>query len=1044
MRQVVIPSLDGGAGDSDEDYRDDDSEVEPAKMLDQDEVQAAFDDILDQAKSQKLNLGRKENRQKFMQAYGHLLARTTRDSAQTLLHLIASTLGHKSLTRCVIRNQKTLLSYTDEAGKTPLHLAIAKKNLNFIDVVVDEIDGLDALLQMRCEHARNCIHAAIYHHLKPESTIALIKAASEETLRATDQSGLTPLHLAVDYKYASESHLRIVQALIAHGDGALDIFTKDPKDLSVYEYHQFTRSLWRKRLEDSVSARLAERRQEEFAGSTQGQKNELTGVRASFQGSPERASRKDLFVPEQRGKDGRRGPALPSVGIHRRDSELVDEPTSGPNTYGHHQRRTAAEDGKSAADGLPGVEDFKLLRRSTAGASKTGQKGEDNTRLQEEEKRKAEYADTILREVKLYYLRTTLETDSRFDSRDQHNAVRFLHGANFNNISLCFDYSEAPAEIFEDSFIQSYDHMNFDQVLRYVSFRRIELQKPPAPSRESRLTKHRPARPKTGRGRSDLTVFFGWLQRKGVKHILKVIVDDLKDPPHSDKAIEDCLRPFEVEVLDWRKVDLCPETILTACRNVRQLHLRWSGNRAILRAWSEPEGLPRLENLEAVHLMWDDGQALESADRINMYVEDFKERLNESATRNMNEADALGGEKTQETRSILVFKRKTDVAGSERLVQQGGFAKTQSGTNEMNLQSNRWLNCMDRFADEIQNVRLDDIKPQHDIKVALIDDGADPYVESLRGKIRGGESFDRGFPHENGPSPYYRSSKGHGTVMADMICRVCPMAKLYVYKLEMQPSLNLATQTPGQEYIAAESAALAVRAAITQKVDIISMSWTVKDTEDNHNGINGLREAVKDALNSGILLFCAAADTGAVTEVEYPWSFDQRRIFRIGAATADGRVWGPTGSPRDLSFIVPGHKVVSRNPHREGALPDDFEERTGSSVATALAAGLAALILHCVRLGAIHTEREALRGVRSPTAVSDADVESLKKHHNMHGVLRAIGLDEGQQRFIEVWRRFDGPAQELKSPGINSSGEALDVVAKLARDLVSGIAGGSS
>jgi hypothetical protein len=113
-------------------------------------------------------------------------------------------------------------------------------------------------------------------------------------------------------------------------------------------------------------------------------------------------------------------------------------------------------------------------------------------------------------------------------------------------------------------------------------------------------------------------------------------------------------------------------------------------------------------------------------------------------------------------------------------------------------------------------------------------------------------------------------------------------------------------------------------------------------------------------------------------------------------------------------------------------------------VATALAAGLAALILHCVRLGAIHTEREALRGVRSPTAVNDADVESLKKHHNMHGVLRAIGLDEGQQRFIEVWRRFDGPAQELKSPGINSSGEALDIMAKLARDLVSGIAGGSS
>ncbi|KAJ3469624.1 hypothetical protein MRS44_003689 [Fusarium solani] len=86
---------------------------------------------------------------------------------------------------------------------------------------------------------------------------------------------------------------------------------------------------------------------------------------------------------------------------------------------------------------------------------------------------------------------------------------------------------------------------------------------------------------------------------------------------------------------------------------------------------------------------------------------------------------------------------------------------------------------------------------------------------------------------------------------------------------------------------------------------------------------------------------------------------------------------------------------------------------------------------------AIHTEQETLRGIRSPTAISEADIKSLK-YHNMHGVLRAIGLNEGQQRFIEVWRRFDGPAQEPK----NSPAEALDIMAKLARDLVSGITAG--
>lgn len=162
-------------------------------------------------------------------------------------------------------------------------------------------------------------------------------------------------------------------------------------------------------------------------------------------------------------------------------------------------------------------------------------------------------------------------------------------------------------------------------------------------------------------------------------------------------------------------------------------------------------------------------------------------------------------------RKILVYGGEENVPNSEQLVQSGGSTKTLANTNERNLQSNRWLDCMDKFADKIQNVQVpstDNEILKNDIKVALIDDGVDLYVESLRGKIRGGESFDRGYPNENGPSPYYTSSKGHGTVMADMICRVCPMAKLYVYKLETHSSINPATQTQSNDQISAESAAL--------------------------------------------------------------------------------------------------------------------------------------------------------------------------------------------------------------------------------------------
>ena len=206
---------------------------------------------------------------------------------------------------------------------------------------------------------------------------------------------------------------------------------------------------------------------------------------------------------------------------------------------------------------------------------------------------------------------------------------------------------------------------------------------------------------------------------------------------------------------------------------------------------------------------------MESADRIEKYIDDFQERLDKTleAIDEARTNQQLPSPKDAQPpkRKILVYKGEVNTPNSEHLVQSGP-SKTANNANELNSQSNRWLDTMDKFADEIQNVKIpsniDNALLKADIKVALIDDGADPYVESLRGKIRGGESFDRGYPYENGPSPYYVSSNHHGTVMADMICRVCPMAKLYVYKLETQPAINTSTQTATQDQISAESAAL--------------------------------------------------------------------------------------------------------------------------------------------------------------------------------------------------------------------------------------------
>lgn len=159
-------------------------------------------------------------------------------------------------------------------------------------------------------------------------------------------------------------------------------------------------------------------------------------------------------------------------------------------------------------------------------------------------------------------------------------------------------------------------------MLQYVSFsnveveltgRRADLEREAA--RESKMNQLGPL------GREDMKYFFQWLHKKGVRHIIKVSVQDSGDKVHCDQAIQESLEPFVIDRLDWQKTDLNPETILHASskalvnaddpnnvekmlpdRQLKELWLRWSGNNAILRAWSEPEGLPRLAQLQTIHL----------------------------------------------------------------------------------------------------------------------------------------------------------------------------------------------------------------------------------------------------------------------------------------------------------------------------------------------------------------------------------------------------------------------------------------------------------
>lgn len=90
---------------------------------------------------------------------------------------------------------------------------------------------------------------------------------------------------------------------------------------------------------------------------------------------------------------------------------------------------------------------------------------------------------------------------------------------------------------------------------------------------------------------------------------------------------------------------------------------------------------------------------------------------------------------------------------------------------------------MDDFADFIQNV-VPPLPITQPVTIALIDDGVDVNEPFLHAKIIGGRSFCQRDRFQNLSMPYYVTSGGHGTVMASLICRVCPNAQLYVLKLD--------------------------------------------------------------------------------------------------------------------------------------------------------------------------------------------------------------------------------------------------------------------
>jgi len=133
--------------------------------------------------------------------------------------------------------------------------------------------------------------------------------------------------------------------------------------------------------------------------------------------------------------------------------------------------------------------------------------------------------------------------------------------------------------------------------------------------------------------------------------------------------------------------------------------------------------------------------------------------------------------------------------------------------------------------------------------------------------------------------------------------------------------------------------------AIDENVDIISLSWGFR-TET----VPEIERVINKAIESGIIVIAAAGNQGSHFDIPFPANMPD--VFCIGAARALGRdsEFNPPHD-KDFKFSALGEQVLAayaKHDCNSASLHNEQQARSGSSIAVAVAVGIAANVLEYV------------------------------------------------------------------------------------------------
>lgn len=230
----------------------------------------------------------------------------------------------------------------------------------------------------------------------------------------------------------------------------------------------------------------------------------------------------------------------------------------------------------------------------------------------------------------------------------------------------------------------------------------------------------------------------------------------------------------------------------------------------------------------------------------------------------------------------------------------------------------------------------------------------------------------------------------HGTHATGIICAldnnygmvgVAPKAKVIPVKV-------LDKNGNGDLNIVAQG----IRWAADQGVDFISLSL------GSPNPLQQIRKAIQYAEKKGVVIFCAAGNSGFSDDIFYPAAYPEP--ISIGAVDENLIRCKFSCTGKNLDFMAPGNKILSTVPKNWYAL------LSGTSMACPWAVGIACLILSCKRKGEFKVSLETAEDYRNifkaySTEIADKDL-SNKSFYEGFGIIDPRKLHYALEKFIET------------------------------------------